>query len=266
MLNKRLSLHSVFSSNRKEPIVCLTAYTTPMARIADPYVDMLLVGDSVGMVLYGMESTLSVDMEMMIRHTQAVRRGSSHALIVTDLPFASYQASPEQAFTSSARLISETGAAAVKLEGGEEMAETIRFLSQRGIPVVAHIGLMPQHAVKDGGYRIKGRNSASAKQLIKDAEAVEEAGAVAVVLEGVVMSVAENITKRLKISTIGIGASPLCDGQILVVDDMLGMFQSKPSFVKEYATFRESAIQAIEAYADDVRKQRFPNTSHCFAE
>ena len=246
------------------PIVSLTAYTTPMARMMDDACDFVLVGDSVGMVLHGMPSTLGVTMEMMIRHGQAVARGLTSAMMVVDMPFGSYEESPEQAFGNAARLMRETGAAAVKLEGGAHMAETIGFLVARGVPVMAHIGLTPQSINTLGGYKVQGRDEA-AETLLADARAVSEAGAFSVVLEKVTASLADRITAAVPIPTIGIGASAGCDGQILVVDDMLGLFTAfKPKFVKRYATLGEDLANAAAAYAEDVRARRFPGPDECF--
>lgn len=241
-----------------EPLVCLTAYSTPVARIVDAHADVILVGDSVGMVIHGLPSTVGVTLEMMILHGQAVRRGVERALLVVDLPFGSYEAGPEAAFASAARVMMETGCAAVKLEGGETMAETIAFLSARAIPVMAHVGLMPQQVNMVGGYRVQGRG-ADAERVMADARAAAAAGAFAVVLEKVAEPVARAISEELAIPTIGIGASPACDGQILVVDDMLGLFTDfKPSFVRRYAEIGREAEAAVAAYAADVRARRFP--------
>lgn len=248
------------------PIVSLTAYTTPMARMMDAHCDFVLVGDSVGMVLHGLPSTLGVTMEMMAMHGAAVARGLSAAMMVIDMPFGSYEESPEQAFRNAARLMRETGAAAVKLEGGAHMAETIAFLVARGVPVMAHIGLTPQSINTLGGYKVQGRDTA-ADTLMADARAVARAGAFSVVLEKIPAALADRITEAVPIPTIGIGASPDCDGQILVVDDMLGLFTAfKPKFVKRYATLGEDGEAAIEAYAAEVRARAFPAAEHTFAE
>lgn len=246
------------------PYVCLTAYTTPMARLLDPHVDLLLVGDSLGMVLYGMPSTLPVTLDMMIAHGAAVMRGSARACVIVDMPFGSYGESPEQAFRNAARVLAETGCAGVKLEGGAEMADTVRFLVRRGIPVCGHVGLMPQ-AVNVSGFRAQGRDEAEAARVTADARAVAEAGAFAVVLEGTYEPVARAITQDLPVPTIGIGASPACDGQILVTDDLLGLFaEFTPRFVKRYAELGPPISQAVAAYAADVRARRFPEPRHCF--
>lgn len=247
-----------------EPIVCLTAYTTPLARIADRHCDVVLVGDSVGMVLHGLPSTLGVTLDMMIMHGKAVRRGLERALMVVDMPFATYEESPEQAFRNAARLMTETGCAAVKLEGGEHMAATIGFLVSRGIPVMAHIGLTPQAVNQFGGYRVQGRGK-DAQKISADAAAVAAAGAFSVVLEKVPEQLARRITGEITIPTIGIGASPACDGQVLVVDDMLGVFTDfKPKFVKRYADFGATADAAMAAYAGEVRARSFPAAAHVF--
>lgn len=246
------------------PIVCLTAYTTPMAKLLDAHVDLMLVGDSLGMVLYGMDSTLPVTLDMMILHGQAVMRGAHRACVVVDLPFGTYQESPAQAFRSAARVMKETGAAAVKLEGGSEMAETIRYLTQRGIPVLGHVGLMPQSVHNYGGFGARGRVAGEADRIMGDAVAIAEAGAFGMVVEGTIEILARAITARVPVPTIGIGGSPACDGQILVTDDMLGLFPNVPKFVKRYAELGNEAAQAISAYAEDVRARRFPGPEHCY--
>lgn len=248
------------------PLVVLTAYTTPGARLVDPHCDIALVGDSVGMVLHGMPSTLGVTMEMMILHGQSVVRGLTRAMAVIDMPFGTYEESPQQAFRNAARLMQETGAPAVKLEGGVHMAETIAFLTKRGVPVMAHIGLTPQSVNTLGGYKVVGR-AGEADSVMSDASAVEDAGAFAVVLEKVPMGLAARITQRLTIPTIGIGAGVHCDGQVLVLDDMLGLFTDfKPKFVKRYADLGRQADEAIAAYAADVRARSFPGDEHSFAD
>jgi 3-methyl-2-oxobutanoate hydroxymethyltransferase len=248
------------------PIVSLTAYTTPMAQMMDEHCDFVLVGDSVGMVLHGLPSTLGVTMEMMILHGQAVARGLSRAMLVVDMPFGSYEESPAQAFRNAATLMAETGAAAVKLEGGRHMAETIAFLVARGVPVMAHIGLTPQSINTLGGYKVQGRGAA-AEALVADARAVDAAGAFSVVLEKVPATLADQITAAISIPTIGIGASVSCDGQILVVDDMLGLFTAfKPKFVKRYGSLGEDGAAAITAYAEEVRSRRFPAPEHVFSD
>ncbi len=248
------------------PLVVLTAYTTPMARLVDAHCDIALVGDSVGMVLHGLPSTLGVTMEMMILHGRAVARGLQRAMAVIDMPFGSYEESPAQAFANAARLMVETGAAAVKLEGGARMAETIAFLTQRGVPVMAHIGLTPQAVNTLGGYKVVGRE-AEAERVLQDGLAVEAAGAFAVVLEKVPASLAGRLTQALSIPTIGIGAGVDCDGQVLVVDDMLGTFtEFRPRFVHRYAELGQTADAAIAAYAADVRARRFPAPEHGYSD
>ena len=248
------------------PLVVLTAYTTPMARLVDAHCDIALVGDSVGMVLHGLPSTLGVTMEMMILHGRAVTRGLQRAMAVVDMPFGSYEQSPAQAFANAARLMVETGAAAVKLEGGARMAETITFLTARGVPVMGHIGLTPQAVNTLGGYKVVGRD-AEAQSVLQDAQAVEAAGAFAVVLEKVPAPLAGRLTQALSIPTIGIGAGVDCDGQVLVVDDMLGTFtEFRPRFVKRYAELGQTADAAIAAFAADVRARRFPAPEHGYSE
>lgn len=246
------------AKNCPEPLVCLTAYTTPTAQILDDDADLLLVGDSVGMVLYGMDTTLGVDMEMMIRHGQAVMRGSQKACVIVDMPYGSYEESPEHALKNALRLMQETGASGVKLEGGAPMEKTIRTLVKAGIPVMGHIGLLPQSVIKDGGYKVKGKSTQEEQHLREDAKAVQRAGAFAVVIEGTIEDVAAELTSSLHIPTIGIGASAKCDGQILVTEDMLGLTPNPAKFVKEYATLRSEIKRAAAAYARDVRSGAFP--------
>ncbi|MFN4157321.1 MAG: 3-methyl-2-oxobutanoate hydroxymethyltransferase [Gemmobacter sp.] len=248
------------------PMVVLTAYTTPMARLVDAHCDVALVGDSLGMVVHGLPSTIGVTMEMMILHGRAVTRGLNRAMAVIDMPFGSYEESPAHAFRNAARLMAETGAPAVKLEGGRAMAETIAFLTARGVPVMAHIGLTPQAVNTLGGYRVVGRG-AEAETMVEDARAVEAAGAFAVVLEKIPTGLAARITQGIAIPTIGIGAGAACDGQVLVVDDMLGMFTDfRPKFVKRYADLGTLAGEAIADYAAEVRAGRFPGPEHGFAD
>lgn len=262
---QRISIPELDARKGGEPIVCLTAYTTPMARRLDRHVDLLLVGDSLGMVLYGFETTLPVTLDMMIAHGAAVRRGSDRALLVVDMPFGSYQESPEAAFRAAARIMAETGCTAVKLEGGREMAATIAYLTTRGIPVMAHVGLMPQSVHSLGGYRARGRDQAQAADILADAEAVTEAGAFSLVIEGTVEPLARTITRQVAVPTIGIGASPACDGQILVIDDLVGMFSDfTPKFVRRYAEIGDEIERAVAGYAADVRARRFPGPEHCF--
>ncbi len=260
---RRISVSDIASSKGRTPIVCLTAYTAQMAKILDPHVDVLLVGDSIGMVVYGMDGTIGVTVDMMINHGRAVVRGAARACVVVDLPFGSYESTPTQAFETASRVIVETGAAAVKLEGGVIMADTVRYLSERGVPVVGHVGLRPQAARATGGFRVHGRNDDEAQRIREDARAVAEAGAFAVVLENVVEPLARTITGDIAVPTIGIGASPACDGQILVTDDLAGLFTDfKPRFVKRYADLAGTLESAVTAYADDVRTRRFPGPEH----
>ncbi len=248
-----------------DPIVCLTAYTAPVARLLDPHVDLLLVGDSLGMVVYGFDSTLPVTLDMMIAHGAAVVRGSERACVVVDLPFGSYQESPQVAFRNAARVMAETGAQAVKLEGGAEMAETVAFLASRGVPVMGHVGLLPQSVNALGGYKAVGRDPASAERIRADARAIAEAGAFSLVIEGTMESLARQITEDVAVPTIGIGASPACDGQVLVSDDMLGLFSDfQPKFVKRYGQLGSAMGEAAAAYAAEVKARTFPGPEHCF--
>jgi 3-methyl-2-oxobutanoate hydroxymethyltransferase len=247
------------------PIVCLTCYSAPMARLLDPIADLLLVGDSLGMVVYGFDSTLPVTVEMMIAHGAAVVRGARHACVIVDMPFASYQETPAQAFRNAARIMAETGCAGVKLEGGEAMAETIRFLVERGVPVLGHIGLQPQSINALGGFRAQGKSEPEAARVIADARAVAASGAFGLVVEGTAEPVARRLTEQIAVPTIGIGASPACDGQILVTEDILGLFDTfQPRFVKRYAELAPSIAAAASAYAEDVRAHRFPGPEHCY--
>lgn len=249
-----------------DPLVVLTAYSTPVARLVDAHCDIVLVGDSVGMVIHGLPSTLGVTMEMMILHGKAVVRGATKAMPVIDMPFGSYEEGPQQAFRNASRLMAETGAPAVKLEGGQHMAETIAFLTARGVPVMAHVGLTPQSVNTLGGYKVVGR-AGEADKVMADARAVEEAGAFSVVLEKVPEGLSARITQSLTIPTIGIGAGVGCDGQVLVVDDMLGLFtEFRPKFVKRYAELGKAADEAIAAYAADVRSRVFPAAEHAFPD
>lgn len=262
---KKISVPDIKARKGGVPVVCLTAYTSLTAVLLDDNVDLLLVGDSLGMVLYGMESTLGVTLDMMIAHGQAVMRGAKRACVIVDLPFGSYQESPESAFRNAARVMKEVGCAGIKLEGGVEMAATIRFLADRGIPVLGHVGLLPQSVNTAGGFRSLGREEKEAAAIMEDAKAVAEAGAFAMVIEGTVEPVARQITAEVPIPTIGIGASPACDGQILVTEDLVGLFSGfKPRFVKRYAELGEGIAQAAKAYADDVRAGKFPALENCF--
>jgi 3-methyl-2-oxobutanoate hydroxymethyltransferase len=231
---KRLTVPRIRQRKGGKPLVMLTAYTVRMAQLLDPHCDMLLVGDSLGQVIYGLPHTVGVTMEMMALHGAAVVRGSYHAAVIVDMPFGSYEASPEQAFTNAARLLKETGAAAVKLEGGRALAPTIEFLTQRGIPVMGHVGLTPQAVNILGGYGVRGKSDEEAKAIVEDSIAVAQAGAFSLVIEGVLESIAIEVTSKVACPTIGIGASAKCDGQVLVTEDMLGMFERVPKFVKRY--------------------------------
>jgi len=248
----------------KEPLVMLTAYTARQAQLLDEHCDILLVGDSLGQVIYGLPSTLQVTLDMMCAHGAAVVRGSYHSVVVVDMPFGAYEGSPQQAFESASRIMAETGCAAVKLEGGEAMAETISFLSQRGIPVMAHIGLTPQAVNALGGYGARGRSQEEHAKIISDGKAVQEAGAFAVVVEGVVEPIAVSLTQSLEIPVIGIGASAQCDGQVLVVDDMLGMFERVPRFVKKYGNLADEITDKVAQYAQDVRAREFPTKDQTY--
>ncbi|CAN5246451.1 3-methyl-2-oxobutanoate hydroxymethyltransferase [soil metagenome] len=262
---KRLTVPAIRKAKGQTPLVMLTAYTVRMAQLLDPHCDLLLVGDSLGQVIYGLPSTIPVTLEMMCAHGAAVVRGSYHAVVVIDMPFGSYEASPEQAFLSAARILKETGAAAVKLEGGEAMAPTVTFLSARGIPVIGHIGLTPQAVNQLGGYGARGRSDAERAKIIADARAIDSAGAFAIVIEGVVESIAVEITESISCPTIGIGASAKCDGQVLVAEDMLGLFDRTARFVKRYADMAGLVGDAAQSYASEVRDRSFPTPEQTYA-
>lgn len=263
----RITAPAIRSRKGGTPLVCLTAYTTPMARMLDDAVDLMLVGDSLGMVLYGMESTLGVTLDMMIAHGQAVMRGSKRACVIVDMPFGATQESPEAAFRNCARVMRETGCAGIKLEGGREMAETVHFLTQRGIPVMGHTGLRPQMVNTLGGYRSRGHGEREAQAILDDSIAVAEAGAFCVVLEGMVEELAKNITARVDIPTIGIGASSACDGQILVSEDMTGVFGTDvPKFVQVFGDVAGETQRAIDAYANAVRRREFPAPKNVYKQ
>jgi 3-methyl-2-oxobutanoate hydroxymethyltransferase len=242
----------------EQPIVMLTAYTMRMAQLLDPHCDMLLVGDSLGQVIYGLPSTIPVTMEMMCAHGAAVVRGSWHALVAVDMPFGSYEGSPEQAFQSASHVMKQTGCAAVKLEGGAAMAPTVRFLVERGVPVIGHVGLTPQAVNVLGGYGARGKSAVEATKILADAKAVAEAGAFCIVVEGVMEEIATKVTRSVAPPIIGIGASAECDGQVLVTDDMLGMFERTPRFVKRYDDLAARIGEAAASYAAEVRERRFP--------
>ena len=261
---RRTNIRDISGLKGNRPIVSLTAYSAPTAKILDCHVDMILVGDSLGMVVYGTETTVGVSLDMMISHGTAVVRATERACVIVDLPFGSYQESPEGAFRSAARVMAETGCNGVKLEGGVEMAETVRFLTSRGIPVLGHVGLMPQSVNAAGGYRVQGRTDDDARRIRDDAGSIADAGAFAIVIENTVEPLARSLSDELKIPTIGIGASPACDGQILVTEDIVGLGgQFKPRFVKRYAELGESFKKAIEEYKKEVLSRQFPGEDHC---
>jgi 3-methyl-2-oxobutanoate hydroxymethyltransferase len=262
---RRISAPDIRARKGGEPIVALTAYHAHTAGVADELVDLLLVGDSLGMVMHGMETTVPVTVEMMILQGQAVMRGSQRALVAVDLPFGSFEESPQAAFRTAAHVLKETGAGAVKLEGGIRMAETIRFLTKRGVPVIGHVGLTPQSILALGSFRAQGRDTAEWPAIEADAKAVADAGAFAVVVEAVAAPLADRITAAVPIPTIGIGASPGCDGQILVMEDMLGLSERTPRFVKRYGDLRAHIRAAIEEYAQEVRSRAFPASEHTYA-
>ncbi|HEX2811492.1 MAG TPA: 3-methyl-2-oxobutanoate hydroxymethyltransferase [Sphingopyxis sp.] len=262
---KRLTVPRIRQRKGGEPIVMLTAYTVRMAQLLDPHCDMLLVGDSLAQVIYGLPHTVGVTMDMMALHGAAVVRGSYHAAVIVDMPFGSYEGSPEQAFNNAARLLKETGAAAVKVEGGKVLAPTIEFLTQRGIPVMGHVGLTPQAVNILGGYGVRGKSEAEARSIVEDAVAVAQAGAFSIVIEGVLESIAIEITEKVDCPTIGIGASARCDGQVLVTDDMLGMFERVPKFVKRYQDMAGVVSGAVKDYADEVRARSFPTADQIYS-
>lgn len=262
---KRLTVPRIRQRKGGEPLVMLTAYTVRMAQLLDPHCDMLLVGDSLAQVIYGLPHTVGVTMEMMALHGAAVVRGSYHAAVIVDMPFGSYEGSPQQAFDNAARLLKETGAAAVKVEGGKVLAPTIEFLTQRGIPVMGHVGLTPQAVNILGGYGVRGKSEEEARSIVEDAVAVAQAGAFSIVIEGVLESIAIEITNKVGCPTIGIGASAECDGQVLVTDDMLGMFDRVPKFVKRYQDMAGVVSGAVKDYADEVRSRSFPTEDQTYA-
>lgn len=262
---RRLTAPDIRARKGGEPVVMLTSYHTHTARLVDQVCDVILVGDSLGMVMHGLESTVPVTLDMMILQGLAVMRGSKRALVAIDMPFGSYEASREEAFRNSARVMKETGCGAVKLEGGRRMADTIRFLVERGIPVMAHIGLTPQSINTLGGFRAQGREEADWAVIEDDAKAVAEAGAFAMVIEAVAEPLARKITGQVPCPTIGIGASVACDGQVLVLEDMLGLTPRVPKFVKRYGDLGPGITAAIEAYAQDVRARAFPGPEHTYA-
>ena len=261
---RRLTAPDITARKGGKPIVCLTAYTAPMAGILDNHCDLLLVGDSLGMVVQGLPNTVGVTLEMMILHGQAVMRGSRKAMVVVDMPFGSYEGSAEVAYANAARVMKETGASAVKVEAGQAVVENIAYLTARGIPVMGHVGLRPQAVMTDGGFRAKGRSDEERRRILDDARATAEAGAFAVVVEGVAEGLAREITLAIPVPAIGIGASAGCDGQILVTDDMLGLFDWTPKFVRRYADLRGEIDRAVAGYAADVRERRFPGPAEIY--
>ncbi len=262
---KRLTVPRIRQRKGGEPLVMLTAYTVRMAQLLDPHCDMLLVGDSLAQVIYGLPHTVGVTMDMMALHGAAVVRGSYHAAVIVDMPFGSYEGSPQQAFDNAARLLKETGAAAVKVEGCKVLAPTIEFLTQRGIPVMGHVGLTPQAVNILGGYGVRGKSEEEARSIVDDAIAVAQAGAFSIVIEGVLESIAIEITNKVACPTIGIGASAQCDGQVLVTDDMLGMFERVPKFVKRYQDMASVVSGAVQDYAGEVRSRSFPTEDQIYA-
>jgi 3-methyl-2-oxobutanoate hydroxymethyltransferase len=261
----RITIPQLVSRKGGEPIVVLTAYTAPIARLVDPHVDAILVGDSLGMVIYGMTSTLAVTLDMMIAHGKAAVTASSHAAVIVDLPFGAYQASPEQAFRAAARVMAETGCDAVKMEGGIEMAETVAFLVARGIPVMGHVGLVPQSVHVLGGYKARGRDPKEADRILDGAKAIAEAGAFSIVIEGTIDPVSRRITDAVPVPTIGIGASAGCDGQVLVIDDVLGLSGDfKPKLARRYVDLGPLISEAAQSYSADVRAHRFPGPENVY--
>ena len=255
---KRITVPEITARKGGEPIVVLTAYDAPTAAIMDAHCDVLLVGDSVGMAVHGMTSTVGVTLEMMILHGQAVMRGAKRALVVIDMPFGSYEAGVEQAYANAVRILKETGAQAVKVESGPEVPATIEYLVRRGVPVMGHVGLLPQSINIDGSFKAKGREASEHARILQSAHDTADAGAFAVVIEGTAEALAREITEAIAKPTIGIGASAACDGQVLVSSDMLGVFDWTPKFVRKYADLRGEIDRAVETYAADVRARRFP--------
>ena len=261
---RRLAAPDIAARKGGDPIVVLTCYTTPIAELLDEACDILLVGDSVGMVLHGLPNTVGVTMEMMILHAQAVMRGSKRAMVIVDMPFGSYEGAPEEAYANAARIMKETGAQGVKVESGPTVHDTIAYLTRRGIPVMGHIGLRPQSVLVEGAFKAKGRTEEERQRVIGEAQATAAAGAFSMVVEGVAEGLAADISASVSIPTIGIGASAACDGQVLVVDDMLGLFDWTPRFVRRYADLRGEISRAAKAYAEDVRARRFPAAAETY--
>ena len=261
---RRLAAPDITARKGGVPIVCLTAYTAPMAELLDDHCDLLLVGDSVGMVVHGLPNTVGVTLEMMILHGQAVMRTSKKAMVVVDMPFGSYEGAPEMAYQNAVRIMKETGASAVKVESGSTVVETIEYMVKRGVPVMGHVGLRPQAVLVDGGFKAKGRAGEERARILEEAKATAAAGAFAVVVEGVAEGLAREITETIAVPTIGIGASAGCDGQILVTDDMLGLFDWTPKFVRRYGDLRGEISKAVAGYADDVRQRNFPGPAEIY--
>ncbi|HWA61806.1 MAG TPA: 3-methyl-2-oxobutanoate hydroxymethyltransferase [Caulobacteraceae bacterium] len=261
---RRITAPEITARKGGEPVVCLTAYTAPVAEILDEACDLLLVGDSVGMVVHGLPNTVGVTLEMMILHGQAVMRAARRALVVVDMPFGSYEGSKELAYANAARLLKETGCQAVKVESGPTVPETIAYLVRRGIPVMGHVGLRPQAVLVDGAFKAKGKEESERARVVAEAEATADAGAFCVVVEGVAEALAREVTAAIDVPTIGIGASAGCDGQILVTDDMLGLFDWTPKFVRRYANLKAEIGKAARAYAEDVRARRFPAAAETY--
>lgn len=262
---KRVSVPDLRAMKSQQKIVMLTAYTKPMAQLLDAHCDVLLVGDSLGMVVYGMENTLNISLDTMIAHTQAVMRGAKNALVMLDMPFGSYQESPQQAYRNCARAMAESGCQALKLEGGAELVDTVEFLVARGIPVMPHIGLMPQRVHEMGGFKAQGREQDATEKWVNIAKQFEHVGAFGVLIEGTIEPVARAVTEAISIPTIGIGASPACDGQVLVTEDVTGLFTDfTPKFAKRYADVGAAISTAAAAYAKEVRAGTFPGLAHCF--
>ena len=261
---RRITAPEITARKGKEPVVCLTAYTAPVAEILDEACDLLLVGDSVGMVVHGLPNTVGVTMEMMILHGQAVMRAAKRAMVVVDMPFGSYEGSKETAYENAARILKETGCQAVKVESGPTVPETIAYLVRRGIPVMGHVGLRPQSVLVDGAFKAKGKLESERARVVAEAEATADAGAFCVVVEGVAESLAREITAAIEVPTIGIGASAGCDGQILVTDDMLGLFDWTPKFVRRYAGLKDLGVEALQRFAGDVRTGAFPGPDESY--
>ncbi|MDP3748661.1 MAG: 3-methyl-2-oxobutanoate hydroxymethyltransferase [Phenylobacterium sp.] len=261
---KRLAAPDITARKGGVPVVCLTAYTAPMAELLDEHCDLMLVGDSLGMVVHGLPNTVGVTLDMMILHGQAVMRTARRAMVVVDMPFGSYEGAPETAYANAARIMKETGCQAVKVESGAIVVDTIDYLVKRGIPVMGHVGLRPQAVNVDGGFKAKGKGADERARILIEAKATANAGAFAVVVEGVAEGLAREITEAISVPTIGIGASSGCDGQILVTDDMLGLFDWTPKFVRRYADLRGEISKAVAGYAEDVRQRRFPGPAEIY--